>query len=52
MMRGPLVVSVIVACAYCDFLDEWPVCQADNDAFEAIEMSLALPPRWWLTDPN
>jgi hypothetical protein len=45
LASGP--VSLIVACAYCDFLDQWASVQADDDAFAAVEMSLALPRRWW-----
>ena len=49
--RGPTVISVVAACPYCDYMDEWPAVQADDEAWNAVERSLAagsvLMPRFW-----
>lgn len=50
LQRGAVVVSVTVACAYCDAIGSWPVVQADPEMATEVAMSAALPPRWWLSD--
>ena len=42
--RGEVVLSVTTACAYCDFLDEWPSVLCDGEAFDQVQRSLARGP--------
>jgi hypothetical protein len=51
MQRGSVVLSVTVACAYCDVLEEWPSIRADDEALNAVELALVagsvLPSVYW-----